>query len=184
MKTAPYELTPEDHLSPDGLQERVTDPKKAAHMGHAAHLAFRHADAETRARDMLKTWHEKGESYTDTANAILESATERAGKRMVDAGNIDDLDYSRHHYGVPKMNSDNFVPRMYEGIDQDMAVADQALQIAHEADESEKSVQELSPSSYVKKRDEYMDEYAQEAGEKYDRVMGSLSRRYKDVDLK
>lgn len=180
MKTATYELTPEDHLSPDGSQERIIDPKKAAYMGHAAHLAFRYAEAHVDARNLMKRWNEDGDSLSGTADAIYEAAVERAGKRIFDTGDIDKLDYhSGHLQGIPKMPKHSQNSDLIDGIDQDMVVADQALQLAR----YESDIDNIPMPEGVTRRDETMNEKAERAGERYDRVMGSLSRRFKDVDL-
>lgn len=184
MKTAPYELTPEDHLSPDGAQERITDPKKAAHMGHAAHLAFRHAEAEMDARRLMIAWHEDGKNPDDTAREIYEMAVERAGKRMYDAHDID-LDYydpyNQSIHGVPKRPRNDSTSAL-EGVDQDMVVANEAIYLAIDANRQGAKVEDMPASHHVTGRDGLMDDAAETTGKRYDNAMNRLSR-FKDVDV-
>lgn len=179
MKTAPYELTPEDHLSPDGKQERVTDPKKAAHMGHAAHLAFIHAQTADLAHRMMIAGSQEGEAPHDTARSILKEARERAAKRMYDAGKIDGLDYDGRplEFGMAGHHS-----KFTEGFDQDMIVAAEARFLADVSVNNGVTVEELEPSPNITDRDQHMEDQANDAGNRYDRVMKNLSR-YKDVDI-
>lgn len=178
MKTALYELTPEDHLSPDDSQERVTDPIKAAHMGHAAHNAFRTYDAESDAHSLMRRWHVEGDTPHDTAGRINQAAEARTSKRAYDSGNFSALNI----HGEPKRtNGDRIYFEGVEGVDQDMVIADQAAYIADYAVHNKVSVSSV-PKGTAEGRDEIMDSLADRAGNRYDHVMRKLSK-YKDEDL-